>query len=244
MTDEIVIAGRFNGPAGSANGGYACGTFAAAAALPGAPRAVVTLHLPPPLDTPMTVEHGEGRARILRGDDVIATVAPAADEPVPAVPPVPAELALECDSRYQGRSYHPFPTCFACGLGRPAHDGLALTPGPVPGRPRTVACTWRPDASLAAPDGTLPPAVVWAALDCPGGWTEDLTAQPRVLGRMSARLHALPAVGARHVITASSTPPEGRKITSLTSLYTEDGTLLATASAIWITVPHGDAPAG
>ncbi|MEO3787664.1 hypothetical protein ABGB12_30430 [Actinocorallia sp. B10E7] len=238
---ELVIPKRFNGPANSGNGGYSCGVFAAAAGFPDLPRSVVTLRLPPPLHTPLTVERGEEESRILHGDAVIATVTPGADQ-IPAVPPVPVETAEECHARYQGHTYHPFPTCFVCGLGRPEHDGLALTPGPLPGRPREVACTWRPDPSLAAPDGTLDPAFVWAALDCPSGWTEDLSARPRVLGRMSAQIHTLPSAGERYVITASSTEPEGRKIFSHSSLHTEAGTLLAVASATWITVPHGDTP--
>ncbi|GAA2724588.1 hypothetical protein [Actinocorallia aurantiaca] len=243
MADELVIPGRYNGPAGSANGGYACGLFAAAAGDPRLPRSIVTLRLPPPLDTPLTVEPGEKEARILHGDDVIATVAPGVDQ-IHAVPPVSAEAAEACHSRYQGHAYHPFPTCFVCGLDRPARDGLALTPGPLPGRPREVACLWTPDPSSANADGTLDPALVWAALDCPSGWTEDLSARPRVLGRMSAQVHTLPVPGKRHVITASSALPEGRKIFSHSALHTEDGTLLAVASAVWITVPHGDAPAG
>ena len=119
MVDELVIPGRYNGPAGSANGGYACGVFAAAAGDPKLPRSVVTLRLPPPLDTPLTVESGGKEARVLHGDDVIATVAPGV-EPIPAVPPVTAETAEECHARYHGHARHPFPTCFVCGLGRPA----------------------------------------------------------------------------------------------------------------------------
>ncbi|WP_106400288.1 hypothetical protein [Actinocorallia populi] len=240
--NELVIPGRYNGPAGSGNGGYASGVFAAAAGYPDFPRSVVTLRLPPPLDTPLAVERGAEESRVLHGDAVIATVVPGAD-PIPAVPPVPVETAEECHARYQGHTYHPFPTCFVCGLGRPGHDGLALTPGPLPGRPREVACTWRPDPSLAASDGSLDPAFVWAALDCPGGWTEDLSLQTRVLGRLSVQVHSLPAIGERHVITASSTEPQGRKVFSRSSLYTGDGVLLAVAAATWIAVPHGDSPA-
>ncbi len=238
---ELMIPRRFNGPANSGNGGYSCGVFAAAAGFPDLPRSVVTLRLPPPLDTPLTVERGKEESRVLHGDAVIATVTPGVDQ-IHEVPPVPVETAEECHARYQGHTYHPFPTCFVCGLGRPGHDGLALMPGPLPGRPREVACTWRPDPSLANPDGALDPAFVWAALDCPSGWTDDLSVRPRVLGRMSAQIHTLPSVGERYVITASSTEPEGRKIFSHSSLHTEDGTLLAVASAVWITVPHGDAP--
>ncbi len=242
MPEEVVIPGRYNGPAGSANGGYSCGVFAAAAPHLNRPRAEVTLRLPPPLDTPLTVREGDEEALVLHGDATVATVVPAS-EAIPEVPFVSPDTAEKCHSSYYGLTYHPFPTCFVCGLGRPEHDGLALTPGPVPGRERTVACLWRPGSSLSdAPDGTLAPALVWAALDCPGGWTEDLSSRPRVLGRMSAQIHALPAVGGRYVITASSAPPEGRKIFSRTSLYDTDGTLLAVSSATWIAVPHGDTP--
>jgi hypothetical protein len=69
MTASLVIAPRFCGPPGSANGGYACGLIAAY--LDG--QAEITLRRPPPLATPMAVERdGEGSVRVLDGDVLIA----------------------------------------------------------------------------------------------------------------------------------------------------------------------------
>jgi hypothetical protein len=48
MTASLVVAPRFCGPPGSANGGYACGLIAAY--LDG--QAEITLRRPPPLATP------------------------------------------------------------------------------------------------------------------------------------------------------------------------------------------------
>ncbi|MEW2399427.1 hypothetical protein [Streptomyces sp. NPDC046862] len=232
---SALIEARYNGPAASANGGYACGTFAALTAAP----AAVTLHLPPPLGVPLTAEPAGRRTHVWNGDDLVATVAAAAGD-VPIVPPVPAEVAEACQSDFGGRAFHPFPSCFVCGLDRA--DGLNLRPGPVPGRHGTVACTWQPDASLAGPGGTVRPEAVWAALDCPGGWTTDPARQARVLGRMTARIAVTPILGERCVIVGRSDPGQGRTLTSHTALYRDDGTLLAGASAIWVAITAGDVP--
>ncbi|MCD0449611.1 hypothetical protein LO762_10470 [Actinocorallia sp. API 0066] len=228
----VEIPARFNGPPGSGNGGYACAVFARAVTGSARGGAQVTLRRPPPLDTPLTVERGAGR--ILDGAVLIAEVgADAAGAwPVPGFVTV-AEAEL-CHASYQGLTAHPFPTCFVCGTDRT--DGLALTPGAVPGREATAACVWRPDPGLADATGEIGAEFVWAALDCPGAWTLDLEARPMVLGRMAATVTALPRPGEPHVVVAAAEPPRGRKVTSHTALYTADGTLLASATAVWIII--------
>src|SRR5215207_10087034 len=70
VTDEPVVIGRrFNGPPGSGHGGYSAGC--AAALVPG-PVAEVTLRMPPPLQTPLTVRRDGGSVALLDGDDVVA----------------------------------------------------------------------------------------------------------------------------------------------------------------------------
>ena len=104
---------------------------------------------------------------------------------------------------YPGLTSHPFPTCFACGTGREEGDGLRIFPGPVGrpiGRARTrIAATWTPHPSVAEDWHTYVDdvrhaslAVTWAALDCVGGWAGDLEERLMVLGRMTARVDALP----------------------------------------------------
>ncbi|GAB3673964.1 hypothetical protein GCM10027589_43890 [Actinocorallia lasiicapitis] len=217
---EVVIGRRFNGPPESGNGGYVSGVLAAASGLGGAP--VVTLRLPPPLETPILVEPGPNGMVATAGGSVIATIA-AGTEAIPVVPFVPLETALECEKAFTGDVTHPFPTCFACG---PDHaEGLRLRPGFLPGKDRATACVWTPEEST--------PELVWAALDCPGGWTDTVD---RVLGRMSAEIHALPEPGVPHILVAAADEPNGRKLTSRVALYTTTGDLLATAAQTWISL--------
>lgn len=65
----LVIPSRFRGPFPSGNGGYACGRIAVYADDP----VTATLHRPPPLATPMSVEPGDvGSLRIHDGRTLIA----------------------------------------------------------------------------------------------------------------------------------------------------------------------------
>jgi len=57
-----------------------------------------------------------------------------------------------------------------------------------------------------------------------------------VLGTMTARVHALPAVGEPHVVMAWPRGHSGRKFRSGTCLYDAAGRLLAEAEAIWLAV--------
>lgn len=52
MTETLTIPARFNGPPGSANGGYTCGRVAQ---LVGAEEVEVSLRTPPPLERPLEV---------------------------------------------------------------------------------------------------------------------------------------------------------------------------------------------
>jgi hypothetical protein len=76
--------------------------------------------------------------------------------------------------------------------------------------------------------------MVWAALDCPGGWSVPLEGRPYVLGRIAARVDALPTPGQRCVVMGTMTGEDGRKAFTVSSLYGPDGDLLATARGTWI----------
>ncbi|WP_405410828.1 hypothetical protein [Streptomyces decoyicus] len=230
------VAGTFNGPPTSANGGYACGRLAELATAGGlldSPVAV-SLHLPVPLDTPLTYRPAGKRGHAWHGEDVVASVT-AGSGPLPVVEPVSAAAAKAAQDSFTGVG-HPFPTCFVCGPER-AEGGLALRPGAVEGRPDTVACLWSPGPELADERGAVLPEIVWSALDCPGGWTTDPVRRPRLLGRMSARITELPSAGGEYVVVAKLERTEERTTTNLTALYdAAEGRLLAHASALWIAI--------
>ena len=216
------IPARHMGPPGSANGGIASGRLAAYLA---APVAEVTLRRPPPLDTDLRVDVQADGVRLWDREHLVAEAVPGSVdvEPPPAVDLATAEAAAE---RYAGRTIHPFPGCVVCGTDREPPDGLGLRPGPV--GEHHVAAVWTP--------GSAERSLVWGALDCPGGWAEDLPGRPMVLGRMALRLDDEPAPGEPHVVQGWVVRRDGRKTHAGTSLRTADGRLLAVAQQVWIAV--------
>ncbi|GAA4262853.1 hypothetical protein [Dactylosporangium darangshiense] len=221
------IAARFNGPPGSGNGGYSAGLVAAE--LGGAP-AEVTLRRPPPLETELTiVRDATGSVRALAGDDLIAEARPVVGERPSPVPPARLPEAADAATRYPGLTDHPFPTCYVCGPAR--DDGLALFPGVLPdGR---TAAPWRVPADVS-------PVTMWAALDCPGGWSVIAPngGRPYVLGRLAVWLDTLPSPDDTCVVMGVYTGGEGRKAEVLSTVYGPQGTILATARATWIALPQ------
>ena len=231
---SMVIGGQFNGPPGSANGGYAAGLLAQEL---DAETVEATLRAPPPMDVPLRIERADGWARLLRDDELIAE-ARASEVDVTAKLPaaVTWDEAVAAMAAYRGLANHPFPTCVACGPKREPGDGLRLSSGSVAGH-EVVASAWEPAAWTAKDDGRVAPAIVWAALDCPGAWAVDISeARMAVLGRLTARIVTPPRAGERYVVTGWRSGEHGRKLFSGTALYGADGTLHAAARAVWIRV--------
>jgi hypothetical protein len=219
--DELVIDPRFNGPEGSANGGYTCGLVAEL--LGGV--AEVTLRSPPPLGRPLQVESVDGRVRVSDGDRLVAEAVPAEVELETPEPPA-YEEAERASARYPGFGEHAFPTCFVCGPEREHSDGLRIFAGPLgDGR---VASPW------VVPD-EVEPAFVWAALDCPGAIAVGFPDRGEtLLGRFAARIDELPGARERCVVVGWPLGEEGRKLYAGTALYGEGGRPLAVARATWI----------
>jgi hypothetical protein len=216
----ISIPARFNGPPGSANGGYAAGLVAEAVG----PSAAVRLLLPPPLDVPLERRRDDdGVVRLRAGETTIAEGRPGR----PGVqPPAPPDLAAAAGVEYVGRQHHPFPTCFVCGPSRAA-DGLGVFPGRVGDQ---LACAWRPTAEFAGP------RFVWAALDCPSGFACMPSGSRTVLASMTANLEAAVEPDTDYVITAWRIASEGRKHRAGSALHDADGRRIAVAEALWITL--------
>jgi len=225
---ELVIDPRFNGPAGSANGGYTCGLVSG---LVGAGDAEVTLRRPPPLGRALQVDRQDGRVVVRDGEACVAEAeAIELELDVPAPPSL--EEAERASARYPGFEEHAFPTCFVCGPRRKPGDGLRIFAGPL--GHGLVASPWVPDASLAV-DGRLPTELVWAALDCPGAFAVHSEGRGEaLLGRFAAHVDDVPAVGERCVVVGWPLGEEGRKLFAGTALYGEDGRVLGRAHATWI----------
>jgi hypothetical protein len=217
---ELVIEPRFNGPAGSANGGYTCGLIADF--VDGI--AEVTLRRPPPLGRALRVERDDGRVVVRDGDAVVAEAVEGTFELALPEPPTTQEAA-SASARYPGFDEHAFPTCFVCGPERDRGDGLRIFAGPL--RDGLVAAPWTPTE--------VDEHIVWAALDCPGAIAVGFPDRGEtLLGRFSAIVDELPEVGEPCVVVGWPLGEEGRKLYAATALYGEAGRPLARARATWI----------
>jgi hypothetical protein len=217
---ELVIDPRFNGPAGSANGGYTCGLVADFVG----GSAEVTLRRPPPLGRALRVERDDGRVVVRDGDAVVAEAVEVTFELALPEPPTTQDAA-SASARYPGFDEHAFPTCFVCGPERDRGDGLRIFAGPL--RDGLVAAPWTPTE--------VDEHIVWAALDCPGAIAVGFPDRGEtLLGRFAAIVDELPEVGEPCVVVGWPLGEAGRKLYAATALYGEAGRPLARARATWI----------
>ncbi|MFI6943282.1 hypothetical protein ACIBI4_28795 [Streptomyces sp. NPDC050418] len=252
FTESLTIAPHVTGYPGVAFGGYVAGLLAARS---DAAEVRVDFRAAVPVGTGLLVAGGasEGTgaqppvdgAVVIRdaaGTDLaVATPAPLTlDAPEPPTW-AQAEKGAAAQVRSLRRNPPPVMDCYGCGPDVSPGQGLKLLPGRVEDRPDLLAGAWIPEKELAGPDGVLPPEIVWAALDCPGGWTAiRLGRMP--LGGVTARLTgtqlAPVRAGEPHISYAWMLGAEGRKTTVGVAVATAEGELCALAEALWIT-PRG-----
>ncbi len=229
---SITIPGRYNGPPDSGNGGYSCGRLAACIDGP----ARVRLFTPPPLDRELTIKQEEpGRVELYDGEILVGrAVSCPLELDTPAAPSL--EEAQAATTRFPCYHEHIFDTCFVCGPGRPAHDGLELFPGPVKDW-GLLACPWVPAADLADAEGQVRTEIIWSALDCPGYFAAAGERRLHaVLGELDGEILRTARVAEPLVVFSWPLGEEGRKLYSGTAIATADGTLLAKARSTWITL--------
>lgn len=235
QSQELIVPDRFCGPPGMGNGGWIAGSLARY--LPSGP-VQVTLRAPAPLDRPLTVRATADTVQLLDGDTLCAEALPAGplDGNDPA--PVDVDAASSASSAFVGHHEHPFPTCFVCGPEREPDDALRIFPGPVDGRPGVVAAPWVPSPSLidASAIDHVRTEAVWAALDCPTGWAHFEPGGVALLGRHTVEVVRPVVAGEQYVVVAERALIDGRKLHASAALYAGDGTLHASARALWITL--------
>src|SRR3954469_13149774 len=126
---------RFNGPPGTANGGYACGAVGEPVDGP----AEVSLRMPPPLGVPLDVSfHADGDVVVRHEGALVAEARPI--DGVAANPPVRPSLAdaREASRRHPGHGRRGLLSdCYVCGSER--HDGLGIHFGPLRDHPGVTA---------------------------------------------------------------------------------------------------------
>ena len=238
MGDQITIPKRFRGPPKSGNGGYVAGLLASYVS----GDAEVTLRLPPPLERPLDVVREEGVAKLMDGDKLVAEARPAQiDVDAPDAPPWDEAVAA-AKRGYENRHNEQYNSCFVCGLDRGPGDGLCIFPGPITEGSKTMAATWVPDATVAHPDGMVPPEIVWSALDCPSAFPHIGPKGVVLLGRYAVKRMAPVRRDERYIVRGWPTGEDGRKLFSSSALYSEDGTVCAVSKSTWIRLD--ETPAG
>jgi hypothetical protein len=236
MPASVIVPERFNGPLGNGNGGYSAGI--AAALLEGPVEA--TLRSPVPLETALEAVTEDGTARLLDGERLIVDARCVPDFEIEVPEPVTPAQAREAMGRYLGEEEGPFSRCFVCGLGR--EDSLGVFSGRVEGRD-VVASTWTPPEWTDGGDGRARPEFVWSVLDCPtffGAYIDAEELPLSFLGRISARVDALPVIGEEHVLMSWPLGIDGRKAESGVALLTAGGDVLAAARAVLIEARKGE----
>ena len=232
--DSIVIPARFNGPPGSANGGYTCGLVAG---LLGADAAEVSLRSPPPLERALDVSRQADRITVSDGSTLVAEgYAAEVEVDAPAAVSVEDAEAASRAGYERWSARHPFPTCVVCGPEREAGDGFRIFPGPLSGGDGAFACVWTPQADHQAE--------VWAALDCPTSAPIANFGEgpPVVLARLAAKRLGAVSPGRPHVIVSWPLGIEGRKRHAGAALFGPDGAALAHARALWIELRASGSP--
>ncbi|HUM15852.1 MAG TPA: hypothetical protein VL086_09190 [Candidatus Nitrosotalea sp.] len=223
------VAGKYYG-----HGGYFCGMVAQRA--PG--LAALAIRTWVPLERELVVEVSAGRVRVSAGATEVAD-SEVRGAPLPVTMPGSVSLgaARAAGDRFEGFSRHPFPECFACGHERAAGDGLRIFTGevsrPVNGE-KQLAGVWQPDPSWLDTDGYVRTEIVWAALDCPGGWAippEDVATvalQVEILERVPGDR---PLIVRGWVQVPIDRTKKSRRVGS--ALVDEQGRVYALGGAIW-----------
>jgi len=225
----VTVKGRFCGAPNIASGGYVAGLLGRRIDGP----ARVSLDLPIPVDQTLGIERLPDGAVVLTAG--AATLAHAVPATLQLEPPVPVSYAEAewASERYLGFTEHAFPACFVCGPARDWGDGLAIYPGPIPGR-HLVAAPWAPDPTLFDKRGTVRPEIVWAALDCPTGFAllEAFGRRTVVLRQLTVSLLRPLHVGGRWIVMGWPFAAEGRNLLGASAIFSETGELHALASAV------------
>jgi len=234
LPETLTIPARFNGPPGSANGGYTCGRVAQ---LVGAEEVEVSLRKPPPLGQPLEVVREGERVELRDGDLLVAEGGPTELHlDIPEAVARGEVAAAEEAGRDAWTAEHPFPTCVVCGPAREAGDGMRIFPAELPDRDGLFGACWTPGALESDGGGWVRAELAWAALDCPTSAPVANFGEgpPMVLASLAARLGCRVRVGEPHTILSWGLDVDGRKRRAAAALYDSDGVLTCASRALWI----------
>lgn len=239
MHQSVMIRQQFNGPPKSANGGYASGLVASGLVANGYSGPIeVSLHVPPPLDQPLSLVVSDGVSMLTQDEIKIGTAKAAQlSLEIPAVPKKPVLIGKPHNS---SGKFEPFDICFVCGNARSHGDGLCLHAERVEGYDGLVAAPWDVHPSFVGEDGNVSPEFIWSALDCPG-YFACAYGEAALLARFTVEVLEPLSGGdtGAHVYGWSLDGPDSqqsRKRKCGTAIVNAAGKIVAKAEALWVIV--------
>jgi hypothetical protein len=235
---EIRVSSAYQGIPGIAHGGYVAGLLAEQAGEP----LQVTLRRPPPLDTPLAIDDGDGLAlRDPQGRLVMEAVPAVAVER--ELPTVALDEARARD-RHPRFAQHPYPVCFVCGTQHDDGFGMRVS---APDERGVAAAVWLPSGPLLPDGDAVPSAFAWAVVDCLTVWSfADRWADPQwwpaVTGQLRVTTDAPVRRDAPHVASGRLVGRDRRRVTVDAVVADADGQVCARAEAVWVVIPETPAP--
>lgn len=223
----ITISRRHQGPFGSANGGFVAGLLGEVI---GPFPSRVVLRKPIALDTPLRLASFEDRVE-LEHEGILVASAERDETGIPPARFVTSEEILDTPASQIDMGM--FAACFVCGQDPP--DGLGIRPRRLPdGR---FAAIWKPSTSNHVRGARVPARYLRSALDCPGGFAALTASQTlAVTGSLTSRVDWLPSAQDSLIVVGEATWVDGRKLGASSTIFSQSGKVVATASAVWVAV--------
>lgn len=230
----FTISPAYQGITGIAHGGYLAGLLARE--IPG--TAKVTLRLPPPLDTPLSVSPVNSVVGLVdsAGRTIMEAEAATPSEVGLPVATIDAARARPPHPRFAD---HPYPDCFVCGSAR--NDGLGLRIS-APDEEGVGLGVWPASGSQLEDEGTVGSEFLWAAMDCLTVWSfadrwDEPEWWPAVTGQIAVEQVAPAQADEPHVVAGRLVDRQGRRVVVEGAISTADGELCARGRAVWVVIP-------
>ncbi|XDD49649.1 hypothetical protein AB3N59_14790 [Leptospira sp. WS92.C1] len=237
--ETMSISSKYCGPPLSGNGGFSAGS---AAQKLNSLSSIVKIKAPVPLNSELQVNFDPDfySALIDISSGVVAVEAePAPDFKLDLPKPMSQEIIMQASKDYLGFIKHPFPSCFVCGPERKDKDGMRIFSGKVtdqPGFKHLHGANWDPWRELGDESGFVRKEIVWAALDCPGGFavsTED--PQMIVLVKLTGRILSSIRVEESYRILSWEIHRNRRARTAGTAIFqSQDDVCVAYSEGVWM----------
>ncbi|MBM9499067.1 hypothetical protein JWG44_02210 [Leptospira sp. 201903071] len=240
--ESIEINEKYCGPPMSGNGGYIAGITANQIQNE---AAVIKIKAPGPLNESLYYSRDPISKGIkLLSKETNLVIAEAKEDSdffmdFPELNSSTLEGIQNPEEEYLGFQKHPFPTCFVCGPKRNHEDGMRIFSAKIKdqdGFTHLHGAFWNPWKDLSDLDGKIRNEIVWAALDCPGGFAVSYV-DPTMIVLVKLRGRLLESIFAElpYAILSWEIGRNRRQRIAGTAIYrVEDRKCVAYSEALWM----------